>query len=98
MGLYYVDELAADLWASLDADLDAGHRSGDGRTAPSIRTPAARSRWATSWCSTTRRRIRTSDTCARTSARRSSGLAAPAMWCPTGNFQFQRAYPGVDPG
>jgi hypothetical protein len=97
MGLYYVDELATDLWASLDAAMDA---TTDPATVSCTVNP------------NTARVFRVGDFVvfndeaadANHAGRRSYecalivGPGSAGDVVPTGGFQFQRAYPGVDPG
>ena len=97
LGLYYVDELATDLWASIDAAMDAAT---DPATVNCTVNP------------NTARVFRVGDFVvfndeaadANHAGRRSYecaqivGPGSTATWCHTGGFQFQRAYPGVDRG
>ena len=97
MALYYVDELATDLWASLDGDLDA---STDPATIVCAVNPD------------TARVFRVGDFIvfndeaadANQPGRRSYecaqivGPGDEGDVVPSGNFVLQRAYPGVDPG
>lgn len=97
MGLYYVDELATDLWASLDAALEAAI---DPATIDCTVNPV------------TARTFKVGDFVifndeaadANTPGRRSyecAQIVGPGNTgdvVPTGVFQFQRAYPGVDSG
>lgn len=97
MGLYYVDELATDLWASIDADLDD---SADPATIGCTVSPD------------TARLFRVGDFIVfndeaadpNVGGRRSyecAQIVGPGNEgdvVPTGIFVLQRAYPGVDPG
>ncbi|HOQ47917.1 MAG TPA: hypothetical protein PK157_21590 [Bryobacteraceae bacterium] len=97
LALYYVDELAADLWASLDAAVDADT---DPLTVSCTVNPA------------TSRVFRVGDFIvfndeaadSNHSGRRSYecaqivGPGNPGDVVPSGNFVLQRAWPGVDPG
>ena len=97
LGLYYVDELATDLWASIDAAMDA---AADPVTANCTVNP------------NTTRVFRVGDFVvfndeaadANHAGRRSYecaqivGPGSTSDVVHTGGFQFQRAYPGVDQG
>ena len=97
MGLYYVDELAADLWASLDADLD---RDTDPATVACTVNPDTARTFKVGDFVVFNDETKNPDVgylrsyeCAQIVGPGSDGDVVP-----TGNFQFQRAYPGVDPG
>ena len=97
MGLYYVDELAADLWASLDADLD---RDTDPATFACTVNPDTARTFKVGDFVVFNDETKNPDVgylrsyeCAQITGPGSDGDAVP-----TGNFQLQRAYPGVDPG
>jgi hypothetical protein len=97
MGLYYVDELAADLWAGLDAALDT---TTDPATVACTMNPGTERVFHVGdfvvfndEAPDTNNIGRRSYECAQIIGTGSTGDVVP-----TGNFQFQRAYPGVDPG
>jgi hypothetical protein len=97
MGLYYVDELAADLWASLDADLD---RDTDPATFACTVNPDTARTFKVGDFVVFNDEAKNPDVgylrsyeCAQIIGPGSDGDVMPA-----GNFQLQRAYPGVDPG
>ena len=82
MGLYYVDELATDLWASIDAAMDTDT---DPATVNCTVNPDTARVFQGGRLRGLQRRgrgIRTSGTAGPTSARRSSAPAATAMWSP----------------
>ena len=81
--LYYVDELATDLWASLDADHRRGHRSGHGGLHRESGHGARVQAWAISSSSTTRPKTRTMRVPAVVRVRADRrARQRPAMWCP----------------
>ncbi len=97
MGLYYVDELAVDLWASLDADLG---RDTDPATFACTVNPDTARTFKVGDFVVFNDETKNPDVgylrsyeCAQIIGPGSDGDAVP-----TGNFQLQRAYPGVDPG
>ena len=79
MGLYYVDELATDLWASLDAAMD---RATDPATVACTVNPDTARVFRVGDFVVFNDEAQNPDVgiCAPTSARRSSGPAATAMW------------------
>ncbi len=97
MGLYYVDELAADLFASLDAVID---KDDDPVTVSCTVNPATARTFKVGDFVVFNDETHNPDIgyfrsyeCAQ--------IVGPGSECDvvhSGNFQFQRAYPGVDPG
>ena len=98
MGLYYVDELAADLWASIDAAIDAGHRSGygglHGQSGHGARVQGGRLRGVQRRGEESGRRV---SAVVRVRADRRARQRR-AMWCPPATSNSSEAYPGVDRG
>jgi hypothetical protein len=97
MALYYVDELAADLWARIDAALD---RDTDPVTVSCTVNPATARVFRVGDFVVFNDEVadpdhhgRCSYECAQIVGRGNEGDVAPS-----GNFVLQRAYPGVDPG
>jgi hypothetical protein len=97
VGLYYLDELTVDLWASIDADLD---RDTDPATVACTVNPSTSRTFKVGDFVVFNDETKNPDVgylrsyeCAQI-----VGLGSTGDVVPTGNFQFQRAYPGVDPG
>jgi len=97
MGLYYVDELATDLWASLDADLA---RDTDPATVACTVNPDTARTFKVGDFVVFNDETKNPDVgylrsyeCAQIVGSGSDGDVVPS-----GNFQFQRAYPGVPAG
>lgn len=97
MGLYYVDELAADLWASLNADLA---KDADPATVACTVNPNTARTFKVGDLVVFNDETKNPDVgylrsyeCAQIVGPGSDGEVVP-----TGDFQLQRAYPGVDPG
>jgi hypothetical protein len=97
LGLYYVDELTTDLWASLDADL--AKDTDPATVACTVNPDTARTFKVGDFVA-----FNDEAADANNPGRRSYecvqivGPGNTGDVVPTGNFQFQRAYPGVDPG
>jgi len=97
MGLYYVDELAVDLWASLDADLD---RDTDPATVACTVNPDTSRTFKVGDFVVFNDETKNPDV-GYLRSYESAQIVGPGNTgdvVPTGNFQLQRAYPGVDPG
>ncbi len=97
MALYYVDELATDLWASLDAAID---KTTDPATVACTMNPDTSRTFKVGDFVVFNDEGKNPDVgylrsyeCAQI-----VGPGATGDVVPTGNFQFQRAWPGVDPG
>ncbi len=97
MGLYYVDELAADLWASLDADLG---RDTDPATVSCTVNPDTARTFKVGDFVVFNDETKNPDVgylrsyeCAQIVGPGSDGDVVAS-----GNFQLRREYPGVDPG
>ncbi len=97
MGLYYVDELATDLWASLDADLG---RDTDPATVSCTVNPDTARTFKVGDFIVFNDETKNPDVgylrsyeCAQIVGPGSDGDVVSS-----GNFQIQREYPGVDPG
>ena len=97
MGLYYVDELAVDLWASLDAAID---RDTDPATVACTVNPDTARMFKVGDFVVFNDEAKNPDVGYRRSYECAQivGPGSDGDVVPTGNFQFQRAYPGVDPG